>query len=89
MRLYSSKLGFDLDSCFSASRRFRLTGAAKPAIADGLSNDTVRDLRCLHPCGEYEKWKEKERRKKGEECAQSDKTLDGSRGKALRIIRKV
>jgi len=36
----------------------------------------VRDLRCLHPCGEYENGKEK-RRRNGNESAQRDKPLDG------------
>jgi len=52
------------------------------AIAHGLSNDTVRDLHCPHPCGEYEKGKEKEKRN-GNDSEQCHKPIDGSRGKAL------
>ena len=43
------------------------------AIAEGLSNDAVRDSRCSHPCGEYETGIEKERTKKGKKSARRGK----------------
>jgi len=72
--LYSSKLDFELDLRYGLSQLKAQVGLAA-AIADGLTNDTVRNLCCPHPCGEYEKGKEKEVRKEGKDSAQRDKPL--------------
>jgi len=68
--LYSSKLDFELGLRYGLSQLKAQVGLAA-ATADGLTNDTVRDLCCPHPCGEHEKGKEKERRKKEGRIARS------------------
>ena len=62
-------------------------GRKNGCIADRLSNDTVRDLHCPHPCRAYEKGNEKERRKR-RESAWCTKVLDRFSGEASSIMRK-
>jgi len=54
----SSKLDFELDTLQPTCGHLQAQAGLAVATVDGLSNDTLRGLRCLHTCGENENGKE-------------------------------